>query len=770
MSSQHDTRAEDLSRRPRSSPVRARLRRVLWVLGVGGLLLAAQPPLAHALLQDMPDFYLTPPGEEVPVDVLAEKIIYDEKSKTGTAVGRVRIIWGPYVMVADKVVYHLDTERFEAYGDAHIREPNGNILVADYASIDKFLREGFARHLRLMMTNGASLRSRYAIRKEGNITIYTDNAYTACETCLLPNGEPVWEIRSKRAVHDQRKGRIYHDDVTFRFLGVPVLWSPYFSHPDPNHPRSSGFLVPGFGWTEKLGVRVTLPYFFNLGPNYDLTYIPSIYSKQGVFSRFKWRHNIGPGTYIIDGGGIYQLQPDLLPTDERNRLRWYISTEATFDINKAWQWGFKGAWQSDHDVMRRYTPFSGSNIYSHVWLQGLDGRNFLRAETGQYHYLYDGRDHALTPTIMPWVYHEYTFRPAILGGALSLNSSLLSTRREKSGRPKPGIVVPGRNVRLASELDWRREWITGAGVQVQPFAQLRGEVRVAHELPDVGAPGTTFRKKAKARLFPRAGVDLRWPFMAGLENGYHVISPVAQLIIGGNEYDRRESANEDAIAPRFSASHLFLHDRFMGFDRFEGGARANYGLAYGLYLNDASFLRLTLGQSTHFLGKNSFEGTSIGLQKTYSDLVTGVAMSWQDMMLLSARARFDNKTFELQDLASELDLRFQNLTINLKYAYTNPLPEYGVNNTENRYSAYASWNISDHWRIFGGLNYMLRQDWHVSRQVGVEYDCDCLTASLTLSDNISNDIEPLEDFTIELKVKLYTLGEDKITYKSKENF
>ena len=253
--------------------------------------------------------------------------------------------------------------------------------------------------------------------------------------------------------------------------------------------------------------------------------------------------------------------------------------------------------------------------------------------------------------------------------------------------------------------------------------------------------------------------------MASLQSGYHVLSPVAQLIIGGNEYDRRESANEDAIAPRFSASHLFLHDRFMGFDRFEGGARANYGLAYGLYLNDASFLRLTLGQSTHFLGKNSFEGSSIGLQKTYSDFVTGMAMSWQDMMLLSARARFDNETFKLQDLASELDLNFQNLSINLKYAYSEPLPEYGINSKENKYSVYASWNMSDRWRIYGSMNYSAKENWEVNRQIGIEYDCDCLTISLSFSDKVSKDLESMEDYTIELKVKLYTLGEDKITYK-----
>lgn len=762
------TRARGHGERVPSQSARAgaRARRLLWVFGAAAFLLFGQARVAHALLQDMPDFYLKRPGPEAPVDVLAEKIIYDGKRKIGTAVGNVRIIWGPYVLVADKVVYYLNTKRFDAYGDVHIREPNGNVLVADFATIDKFLRYGFARHLRLLMTNGATLKSRYAIRKEGDITIYVDNKYTACETCRLSNGEPVWEIRSKRAVHDRKKGRIYHKDMSFRFLGMPVLWTPYFSHPDPEHPRSSGFLVPSFGYSDTLGYRASFPYFFNLGPNYDLTFIPSFTSRQGMFGRFKWRHNVGPGTYILDAGGIYQLQPDKMPSDERDRLRWYIRGEGRFDINRVWQWGFEGAWPSDHGVLRRYVGVSDSTIYSHLWLQGLDGRNFLRAETGHYHYLHQGLSHDLTPVVMPWVHHEYTFRSPVLGGVLSLNSSLVSILRDKSGRPAPGIMVPRRSVRLASELNWQREWISGEGVKIQPFAQLRAEVRTARDLPDIDQPSNTFRKKAHARVFPRAGVDVSWPFMASFDGGYHVVSPVAQLILGSNEYKRRESANEDAVAPRFSAAHLFLHDRFPGFDRFEGGGRANYGLAYGLYLDDGSFMRLMVGQSTHFLGKNSFEGSNIGLQKTHSDLVGGISLAWRDMMLLSARARFDNDTLKLQDLEGELDLTFEKVSFNLKYAYLRPLPEYGLNDLEHKYSGFASWNVTDSLRVFGGLNYTLGKDWRVSRQIGVEFKCDCLTASLILSDNISDRVGPLEDFTIELRVKLYTLGEDSITFGS----
>jgi len=182
-------------------------------------------------------------------------------------VGNVKITYGPYVLHARKVVYDRKTDQLYADGHVTLREPKGNVLIADYVNIDDRFRNGFARHLRLLMTNDATLKARYAVRRDGYLTIYTDVRYTRCKTCRVDENTPLWEVRSREAIHDENEGRIYHKDMTFRLLGLPLFWLPRFSHPDPMHPRSTGFLMPRITTSGALGVGLSTPFFINLAPN-----------------------------------------------------------------------------------------------------------------------------------------------------------------------------------------------------------------------------------------------------------------------------------------------------------------------------------------------------------------------------------------------------------------------------------------------------------------------------------------------------------------------
>ncbi len=753
----------------RNMPATTRWRRLFFLALLAGVMTVpsglAGPSVASAQTATAPKFHLKRPPKDTPADVLAETIIYDHKRDIATALGRVRIIWGPYLLLARKVVYNRRNDRFRAEGEVYLREPEGNILLASVIDLDKRFRDGFARHLRLLMTNGATLKARYAVRREGNITVYTDVRYTACVTCRLKDGTPLWEIRSRQATHNQQKGRIYHRDMTLMFAGSPVFWLPWLSHPDPEHPRSSGFLIPSAGYSKARGAHVTIPYFINLAPSYDITLLPQINHRQGLLARAKWRHNVGPGTYTVDAGGIYQMQRREMPADEQNRLRWFARADGEFALNRDWTWGFSGAVQSDRNMMRRYGVDSRSVIHSRMWLQGLHERNFLFAETGHYRGLNDADDNRRDPFMLPWVEHQFTFSPAVLGGVMGLDTSIYSIWRRSEGLPFAAAPLAERNTRLSSVLHWQREFITDAGMQIQPFMEWRNELRAVSNLPDIINPANRLTS-VRLRSMPRAGVDARWPFLGEFEGGYQVLTPVAQVIFASNEYGRRQAGNEDSITPRFSSSHLFLHDRFAGMDRFEGGVRVNAGLTWGLYADNSGFLRATLGQSFHLLGRNSFAGTSVGLGSKRSDIVAGVALAPNEHLLISWRGRFDPQSLKPRDQEAELDLTWRNVKLNLKYAYLVAYPEYGQTNDDKQFSGAVEWRFHDNWRIFGGLNYgiqgasdALNDNWQAKRYIGFGFDCDCFKASITYSEGVSSEgAETTFSRNISLDIEFATLG------------
>ena len=53
---------------------------------------------------------------------------------------------------------------------------------------------------------------------------------------------------------------MHYDHSTLYILNIPVLYTPYFSHPDPSVNKRSGLLAPSFQSDDKLGQLISVPY------------------------------------------------------------------------------------------------------------------------------------------------------------------------------------------------------------------------------------------------------------------------------------------------------------------------------------------------------------------------------------------------------------------------------------------------------------------------------------------------------------------------------
>jgi LPS-assembly protein len=68
------------------------------------------------------------------------------------------------------------------------------------------------------------------------------------------NRDPTWVLRSRRAMLDQDDQMITYQDAVLEIVGVPVLYVPWFAHPDPNSERRSGLMTPDLGISSKIGL------------------------------------------------------------------------------------------------------------------------------------------------------------------------------------------------------------------------------------------------------------------------------------------------------------------------------------------------------------------------------------------------------------------------------------------------------------------------------------------------------------------------------------
>jgi LPS-assembly protein len=95
-------------------------------------------------------------------------------------------------------------------------------------------------------------------------------------TCHEPDVS--WQLNASTLNLDTTKQIGTGRGATVDFLGVPILYLPWFSFPLSNE-RKSGFLFPSAGNSSENGFELQVPYYWNIAPNADFTFSPMYYSR-----------------------------------------------------------------------------------------------------------------------------------------------------------------------------------------------------------------------------------------------------------------------------------------------------------------------------------------------------------------------------------------------------------------------------------------------------------------------------------------------------------
>ena len=189
----------------------------------------------------------------------------------------------------------------------------------------------------------------------------TDVTYTGCD-CEKPS----WYIKASAVDLDFDENEGVARNGVLYFKEVPILASPYLTFPIKKE-RKSGFLLPTYGISSRSGFDLTVPYYFNLAPNYDATLTPRLLAKRGAQLGGEFRYLGSSYSGVL--AGTY-LSSDRLTGDDR----WMYTTRHT----QSFGGGFYGMWNvsgvSDDDYFRDFSSL-GLNDASTTYLprQGLVG-------------------------------------------------------------------------------------------------------------------------------------------------------------------------------------------------------------------------------------------------------------------------------------------------------------------------------------------------------------------------------------------------------------
>jgi LPS-assembly protein len=287
-----------------------------------------------------------PQADDAPMLVQATEIKYDYSNNSVSAVGNVQIYYRGATIEADEVIYDQKTKRLRAQGNVRLTEPDGKITYGQVIDLTDDYRDGFVDSLRLETPDDTRFAAARADRTKGNYTVLQSGVYTACEPCKDdPRKPPLWQVKAARIIHDESEKMIYFEDARVEFFGVPLAYVPFMSAPDPTVKRKSGFLFPTISTSTQYGTGVEIPYFWALGPNYDLTITTLLTTRQGPLVEGEWRHRLINGSYSIKGAGIFQQDPGFFasrdgPTSpSASSFRGALQTAGQFTLTDKWVCG-----------------------------------------------------------------------------------------------------------------------------------------------------------------------------------------------------------------------------------------------------------------------------------------------------------------------------------------------------------------------------------------------------------------------------------------------
>ncbi len=680
-----------------------------------------------------------PIAPDVPILLQADEMRYDSEFDIVTANGNVEISQQQRVLLADTVSYNRKQDLVTASGNVSLMEPTGEVLFAEFMELTGDLKDGVIRDIRLILADNARMAANGARRSAGERTEMSNAVYSPCDLCPDdPSRAPLWQVKAVKVTHDTQSKTIEYRDAWLEVAGVPVMYTPYLSHPDPTVRRRSGFVSPSMGGLSDLGYVAEVSYFFDIAPNIDATLTPIYTSKEGPVFAAEYRHLFTKGSLEMSGS---------ITNDSKDDTRGHIRGKGRYDINETWRSGFNLDRASDDTYLRRYRYGDKGTLTSRVFAEGFRQRNYASVNAYSFQGLEAGDDPGKTPIILPLIDFNHVGEPDRFGGRTQMDVNVLGLTRTDGTDSR----------RLSTGVGWVRPFDGPIGDQYTVTASLRGDAYHVEDVVRASKPDTF--TGATGRVYPQVSLDWRWPLVRRDTDTVHqILMPIASFVASPYGGNPENIPNEDSQDFEFDDTNLFSTNRFTGLDRVEGGPRVNYGLRWGVYGNQGGRTSILFGQSYRVKSDDTFvEGS--GLESNLSDIVARVDIAPSERLDFLYRTRLDKDNLEAKRHEFQISTGPRALRLSLGYLYIDRhVGSEFAGREEIRYA--VTGQLSRYWRAGVSAIHDLSEDEGL-RALGLNltYEDECLIFVTSLGRTFfeDRDLKPTDSIVLRLVFK--TLGE-----------
>ena len=539
---------------------------------------------------------------------------------------------------------------------------------------------------------------------------------------------PDWILKATTISLDNEEDVGTATGALLSFKGVPLLPVPYISFPLSDQ-RKSGVLPPTLGIDNVNGSEVAVPYYWNIAPNRDATFTPTLMSKRGV--------NLGTEFRYLEQNHAGTVNAEWMPVDElRDSSRWGLNISHQARLKSAWT--DNGAALnlslnrvSDDNYWRDFSRANGSltqrllaNDASLSWTNGAWATS---VRTLKWQTLQDVTAPIVPPyDRLPQLATRY-MRSNLAGMDLSLNADYTRFQSDPTLTGQPNAQ------RIYSLLQLSRVFQSPAGF-LTPRLQMHatnyqfeaplkdGAMAANRVLPTLSVDtGVVFERDT--RLFGRALRQTLEP------RAFYVYTPYR---------DQSLLPNYDSGANDFNLSTIFAENAFVGNDRISDSNLLTLGVT-SRFLDPATgaeAARMGVAQRLRFQDQNVTLPGGLPAQDRISDMLLGGSINWDPRWSFDGNVQFNPETE--QSVRSTLGARYNPgsyRTISAAYRFQRGSSE--------QIDVGWQWPLNDLWgdrgqklgvgqgqgegRWFsvGRLNYSMNERKLVDSVLGLEYDAGC---------------------------------------------
>jgi LPS-assembly protein len=678
---------------------------------------------------------------DAPVTFSADEMGVDEKNGIVIARGNVEVMQGEIILMAEQITYYQEADLVVATGEVSMLQPTGDVYFAQKVELKDAMKRAVIHDFKARLADKSVLVASEAVKVNSSVTALKKASYTPCKLC--PNSAPFWQMNADSAVVDNIEERVSYRGAFMEMWGIPVLYTPYLSHPTPDATGRSGLLTPSYSTNPYFGGLAKIPYYWRIDEDKDVVITPWLTTSEGPLLQLDYNQLTNEGKYRFRGSITNpQKRDDAGNEIGGSEIRGHVFARAEEALNEDTRVGFDIQHASDDTYLRRYGFGDQQTLFSRAYYEVAQGRNFALAQGLGIQGLRATDEGKSTPLLLPILQGYYeTLAGGIDGLKFHVAADAQWLTREQGVRQgrfsfTPGVTLPhvteGGHI-LTTTLSVRQDIYNSDNVAISATENFSGNT---------------------ARTMPQAALEWRYPLINQLESGSLILEPVVLGVAQTTSGNTSKISNEDSRLIELNDTNLFSINRMPGLDLVDSGSRVAYGVRGQYFSANGTTLEGMLGQNFNVERDTPFPNSTRQGER-FSDYIGRVAANYQPFTLAY---RFALDKQEAQMNRHEIDLGFARPWLSFYGSYREIRNNsYLPDSSEGLVN--ASMPLTDEWSIYANARRDLELDQMVTSGGGLIYQNECFTFAL---DSLrvfarDRDIEPTTEITFRVAFK--NLGE-----------